>query len=309
MDELALRPTRCAICGTEGNATQIYPANFNPRDLNPSVFSARRLPDRIHYRIVKCRACGLVRSDPVADSALLDKLYAQSTFDYEPEVSNLRATYGRYLGMLDHHRVKKDSLLEIGCGNGFFLEEALARGYREVRGVEPSEAAVASADPAVRSRIVCNTMKAGLFPSESFDVICMFQAFDHIPDPVALLRECCHVLRPGGLALLLNHNMNAFSARLLGERSPIIDIEHTFLYTPATMTQMISSQGLQVRRVGSVLNRYTLSYLFHLAPLSGGLKNLVLDLLKRTKVGKLPLWAPLGNLYVIAQKPHAAGGD
>src|SRR6266702_2969706 len=99
-DPISLSPARCAICGTQGNATEIYPANFDFGAFNPSVFSARRLPDRIHYRLVKCRACGLVRSDPIASSEFLGQLYAQSTFTYRDEVADLRFTYGRYLAKL-----------------------------------------------------------------------------------------------------------------------------------------------------------------------------------------------------------------
>src|SRR2546423_1956344 len=133
---IPLAPTRCAICGTEGNAAEIYPANFDFGSLNPDVFSARRLPDRIHYRLVKCRACGLVRSDPIASSELLGQLYAQSTFTYRDEVPDLRRTYGRYLAKLEPYGAGKEALLEIGCGNGFFLEEALSQGYQSVHGVE-----------------------------------------------------------------------------------------------------------------------------------------------------------------------------
>ena len=54
MPKIDLVPTRCAICGAEGNAVELYPANLDFEAFNPSVFSARRLPDRIHYRMVKC---------------------------------------------------------------------------------------------------------------------------------------------------------------------------------------------------------------------------------------------------------------
>jgi len=47
-----------------------------------------------------------------------------------------------------------------------------------------------------------------------------------VPNPAALLDACFAALRPGGLVLSSNHNITAVSARLLGERSPIVDIEH-----------------------------------------------------------------------------------
>lgn len=304
MSPVLLHPTRCAICRTEGNASELYSANFDIDDFNPEVFSARRLPDRIHYRMVKCNACGLVRSDPVADAAMLGELYRQSTFDYGTEVRNLRCTYGRHLDQLEAFGVRKHSLLEIGCGNGFFLEEAQVRGYVDVRGVEPSAEAVAKAAPGVRGRIVCDLMRPGLFAEASFDVVCLFQVFDHLPDPLSVLSETHRVLRPGGLLLILNHNINALSARLLGARSPIIDLEHTYLYSPTTLAHLAASQKLTVRKTGTVWNSYSLYYLARLIPFPAGIKAPLVGLLLRSSIGRLPLSVSLGNLYLIAQKSY-----
>ena len=115
--------------------------------------------------MVSCGRCGLVRSDPVLDEANLTHLYAKSTFEYEAETANLRATYGRYLARLRKIGGRQESLLEVGCGDGFFLEQALQQGYTTVRGVEPSEAAIAGASPRVRDQIVCDVMRPGLFPA------------------------------------------------------------------------------------------------------------------------------------------------
>jgi len=179
----ALQATRCAICGTEGNATELYPSTLTPKAFDARTFSARRLPDRVHYRMVKCNKCGLVRADPAADSAEVAGLYARSTFDYGTEVTNLTRTYGRYLGKLDRHGPQRDGLVEVGCGNGFFLEEALRRGYRNVRGIEPSHAAIESAPPSVKALIVEDVLREGVVPDQSASVACLFHVFDHLPEP------------------------------------------------------------------------------------------------------------------------------
>ncbi len=303
MYNIELHPTPCAICNTEDNATELFTANFNMRSFNPTVFSARRLPDTIHYRLVRCNNCKLVRSDPVIDLKSLTRLYAQSSFDYTDEIANLKITYGRYLSRLDNYGVKKDALLEIGCGNGFFLEEALKDGYIIVKGVEPSVLAAAKASPNVAQHIICDIMHPGLFEQEQFDVICMFQVLDHVVDPKALLTECLRILKPGGLVLCISHNIRAFSARLLKNRSPIIDIEHTYLYSPATISKIFSVCNFQVKGVGPVLNRYTLHYLARLLPQPAMLKHMILAFLKNSLIGNISLSIPLGNLYIVAQKP------
>ena len=296
--------TRCPISGEQDDATQIYAANFDTSLLSPAVFSARRLPDGIHYRIVRSNRSGLVRSDPIADTALVYELYAQSSFDYGEEVPWLKKTYGRYLDRVCALGCERGSLLDIGCGNGFFLECALESGFRDVRGIEPSHQAVDEAPRALRKRIVRDIMRPGIFGAQEFDAICMFHIFDHIPDPNELLFECLRILKPGGFILSLNHNVEAWSARLLGERSPIFDVEHTFLYSPATMQRIFLANGFKVIEQGNVWNSYSLVYLFHLVPLPPSLKSLGLQLLRALNLRRLPVTLPLGNIYLIARKPR-----
>ncbi len=298
--------TRCAICDTLDAADEIYPANFDVDVFNPAVFSARRLPDRIHYRLVKCKRCGLVRSDPVADDSVLAELYAKSAFTYDDEVSYLQRTYGRYLRKARSLlRGSSSRLLEIGCGNGFLLEQALVQGFDEVSGVEPSSEAISKAADTVRDRIVPDVMHAGLFEAGSFDIVCLFQVFDHISDPGSLLEECRRVVRPGGVVMCYNHNVTAFSARLLGERSPIVDVEHTYLYSPKTIAALLLKHGFEDVRVWRAWNYYPLQYLARLLPLPAPMKEALRSFLSVTRVGKVPLWAPLGNLCAVARSPQA----
>ena len=298
----ALQATRCAICGTEGNATELYPSTLTPKAFDARTFSARRLPDRVHYRMVKCNKCGLVRADPAADSAEVAGLYARSTFDYGTEVTNLTRTYGRYLGKLDRHGPQRDGLVEVGCGNGFFLEEALRRGYRNVRGIEPSHAAIESAPPSVKALIVEDVLREGVVPDQSASVACLFHVFDHLPEPAEALDELRRILKPGGLALILNHDVDAPSAKALGARSPIVDVEHYYLYSRATLGKLAEAHGYEVVESGSVWNDYSAGYVARLVPLPGGVKRGLQDFLKTTRLAKPTVRVPLGNLYVIARR-------
>jgi len=301
-------PTRCAICATEGNADELYPARLGEGALSREVFSARRLPDRLHYRVVRCRSCGLVRSDPIADPAEIARLYEGSRVTYGDEIANLRRTYGRFLSTLDRLGARRGALLDIGCGSGFFLEEALARGYAEVAGVEPSDEAREKAAPSVRRSIEGGMMRPGLFAAGRFDAICLFQVLDHVVDPAGLLDECRRIARPGGLLLCVSHDVGAPSARLMGERSPIVDVEHTFLYSRATVARLLRSRGFEPVSAGAAVNTYSLGYLVRLVPLPGALKRAAVGALDRTPLGRLSLTLPLGNFCVVARAEGTAGG-
>jgi SAM-dependent methyltransferase len=297
-----LEPTSCAICKIENDADELFSASLQPEALTPATFSARRLPDRTHHRLVRCRRCGLVRSDPIVDQETMVALYRASTFAYARELDGLKMTYGRALQRISDLVPSRDGLLDIGCGNGFVLELALELGWKGARGVEPSEDAIAHASASVAPLIERGLLERGMFAPASFDAVTLFQVLDHLRDPVAVLSEIRRLLRPGGVVLALNHNVEAFSARVLRERSPIIDVEHTYLYSPETMRRLFSQVGFEVMSVEPIRNTYSLSYLVHLTPFPHRLKESFLPRLKRSRLGRVMLTVPLGNLCLLGRR-------
>ena len=145
-------------------------------------------------------------------------------------------------------------------------------------------------------------MRPGLFAPDTFSMICMFQTFDHISEPNALLEECFNILQPGGCLLFLNHNVEAFSSKFLKEKSPIIDIEHTYLYSPATIQRLFEKHGFRVLEVKPAWNVIRLYSLLRLFPFPRGMKQRILDAIENSVPGKVRFTLPLGNLYIIARK-------
>ena len=149
-------------------------------------------------------------------------------------------------------------------------------------------------------------MRPGLFPEKSFDVVCFFQVLDHLFDPTAILKTCFDILKPGGFVLCLNHNVEALSAKIMKDKSPIIDIEHTYLYSPRTISELLTRLGYQMKETGGVRNRYSLAYLTRLVPMPRGMKESTLAMLNGSGLGRLCFSVPLGNLYAVAQRPDSS---
>ncbi|OGK56695.1 hypothetical protein A3J15_03925 [Candidatus Roizmanbacteria bacterium RIFCSPLOWO2_02_FULL_38_10] len=291
----------CAICH-KNDFDILYGANFDDSDINNSVFSARRLPDRIHYRIVKCRICQLTYSNPILDIKTLEKLYKRSDVTYDTHTVNLKRTYGYYLKLLEKYGVKKGNLLEIGCGNGFFLEEALSQGYKNVYGVEPGTASVKKARSDVRSNIKVDLFRPKLYPADFFDVCCCFQTLDHVTNPNELISECFRILKKKGLVLFYNHDVGFWLNRILGERSPIIDIEHTYLYDKKTFKTIFTRHAFEVKAVGHAFNYHNLNHWLKMTPLPTSMKKMLSLLLERFRFGRITIKLSAGNQYLIAQK-------
>jgi SAM-dependent methyltransferase len=297
-----LQGSRCPICKSNDVDREVWPQNFRPADLRPEMFSARRLPDRLHYRMVRCQRCGLLRSDPILPPTELARLYRSSQFTYADEARFTRQTYASYFEPALSRLRERQRLLEIGCGNGFFLEEARAHGFAEVYGIEPSVDAVRQAPESVRDCIRIGSYGRDTFADNSFDIVCGFQVLDHASDPAALLCATLEDLKPGGVALFINHDCGAWSARLLGELSPIIDVEHTALFDKRTMRGLFESCGFLVQEVFTVRNTYPLRYWTKMAPLPRVMKGPLLSWLTRSRLGALALTISAGNLGLIATK-------
>lgn len=292
---------KCALC-QKSNYRILYKKNFHSRHLNEKIFSARRLPDRIHFQIVKCKKCGLAYSNPIIEYSKLEKLYKKSFIDYDEHIENLKQTYGTYIRALAKYRIKKNSFLEIGCGNGFMLEEAKRQGFKKVYGVEPGKKSVEKAPVSIRKNIKVSILKKGIFKEDFFDVICCFQTFDHVPNPNEFLKECHRILKKGGLILFLHHDVESFSARVLKERSPIIDIEHTYLYSKQTMSQMLKKHNFEVLEVKSASNIHNLGYWLRLFPLPNLFKLFSLRLLKFFQLDQIKIKINPGNIVAVGRK-------
>ena len=159
-----MKSIQCAICGKKQKISELFKANFDQKKINAQTFSARRTPDRFHHRFVKCANCGLIFSNPILSSEKIFKLYNQSTFEYNQEAEYLKKTYGYYLHKTIRKSKRKDlALLDIGCGNGFFLEEAKEMGVGKVFGIEPGKASVEKAPKWLQKNIKINILKKGIF--------------------------------------------------------------------------------------------------------------------------------------------------
>jgi SAM-dependent methyltransferase len=91
-----------------------------------------------------------------------------------------------------------DRLLDVGCGGGLLLRDALAAGAAAT-GLDHSAEMVALArERAPGAEVVLGSAERLPFGDGSFTAVAMSIVFFFLPDPVAALSECRRVLAPGG---------------------------------------------------------------------------------------------------------------
>lgn len=290
----------CFICGAAEKSLVKYPENFQRKEFD---FAARKQPEHLHFQINECAGCGLIFSSPILPSSEIESLYRESYFIEEPQLENMLLDY---VDQLKHAMTLKpdiDSLLEVGCSSGFLLHAAQKLGIKNVRGVEPGYKAYSQAHPDIQRCIENTFFEKDIFSENSFDIVCCFQVLDHLLDPLETLREVFRVLKPGGLFLTVNHDIRSWMPRMLGEKCPMYDVEHIYLFDKKTIKKAFQKVGLEVLYNKNIPNSYSLAYAIKMFPLPAFIKESSLSAVHKCKMDKLRLRLPAGNMTAIGVKP------
>jgi SAM-dependent methyltransferase len=270
------------------------------------------------FRLVRCANCGLLFVNPQAPESETNELYNRSYFDRrnigaiapDPEAVRAFRQLSGLQRLAEIHRWRRPPgrLLDVGCGEGFFLDVAQQQSW-SCDGVELSEFAAASAVASGVGTIFQGTLRAASFDSSSFDVVTMFDVIEHFHDPVAELAEIRRILKPNGLLYLLTPDVESSAARLMGRYwFEIKPPEHLFYFTRSSITRLLRKAGftgISTHSGGKVL---TLDYIaLVLSSSAPWLSNLL-----RLSTGWLPIYRrPISfrSGFVLAQAINPAGGD
>lgn len=218
-------------------------------------------PDRLlglpgHFRVVRCTRCGLLRQDPRPTRESMDFYYPP---EYEPysvaideEPSRWRRFDRRY-GMRKRQRAIErfcpgGRLLDVGCATGNFLHEMARSGHWQVEGVEPSVEAARYGREHLGLTIHGGELTAVELPAAAYDVITMWNVFEHLHDPMANLYVVARLLKPGGWFVFSIPNLRSWEYRLLGKYWMGWELpRHLYYPSPEQMVTMLNAVGLRVR--------------------------------------------------------------
>jgi SAM-dependent methyltransferase len=159
----------------------------------------------------------------------------------------------RMLHRLGHRRDSRFSLLEVGCGGGFFLRccgEWFPRADLVGGDIDPRHVAFARRN-CPRARIEQLDGRQLAFAPGSFDVLAAIQVIEHLDQPAAFLHQCRRVLREGGVLLLATPNPQGLAARLLGPRWQGRHPDHVSLLSPPRLRGLLGEAGFAIVRDGT----------------------------------------------------------
>jgi 2-polyprenyl-3-methyl-5-hydroxy-6-metoxy-1,4-benzoquinol methylase len=209
------------------------------------------------FTLCRCPGCKLKFVSPrLSFEELAEKVYADNYFAKRGEGRETSAEeldyYIRQIADFKRLLGTRTKILDIGCGNGAFLDFARGEGF-DIAGVD--------------IRLVPDAQDLGCplwegqleeidFGGEQFDLIRLNHVLEHTQNPLRELEICRELLRPGGILYISVPNMAGISARLKSLQSwwrfkahrwrHFAAMHHLFFFSPATLRTMIGRSGLKV---------------------------------------------------------------
>jgi len=242
----------CKICGNKLFEEPVLKLNNMPK-------SAQYFPDKkglkkdrgVNLYIFQCSGCGVVQlvRKPVPYYREVIRAVGISQ-----EMIKFRKEY--FKEFIERYKLKNKKIIEIGCGNGDYLE-ILHKMPVKVYGLEYSDKAVAvcrNKGLNVSKGFVENEKyQIGGFPYDAF--LCL-SFLEHIPEPNSFLRGIWHNLKENGLGLIEVPNFDMIiRKKLFSEFIP----DHIFYFSKDTLTTALKINGFEVLNIREVWHEYIIS--------------------------------------------------
>ncbi len=272
--------SNCIVCGYKG---ELLYAGLRDRLFGvPGIWSFMRcpecglvwlnpqpLPDNIkkiyalyYTHAIKDRRSGIVSLLRELERGLLTALTGSNAFVHKRSMQwickvlimlpPLREKIRGDLLYLD--KEQKGKLLDVGCGNGYFLNLMKKLGW-EVIGIEPDAQAAKMAQDCFGIPVKVGLLEELGFPSNYADVITMKHVIEHVIDPLVILGECLRVLKDGGNLVVTSPNIESMGSLYFNRNWHHLDPpRHLHLFTVQTLRRCIESVGLRIKEVRTVSN-------------------------------------------------------
>ena len=297
-------PRPCPVCGSTDQTNERYAERVDASRIGGMSYASRKDPEYMSWRMVVCPECDLLYAPRVPSGDFLAHAYADAGYDSDSEARYAAASYAEALQRRLTRLPDRASVLEIGAGNGALLAHLSSLGFEQLIGIEPSRAAAESAAPQVRALIRVERFDPARLPKAHFTLVIANQTLEHVATLTACSPAPAGLLKPGGALMMVSHNYRHWLMRALGARSPIIDIEHLQIFSPASLRFALRRAGFAAVDITPFANRYPLHYWTRLLPIPKAVKRPLHGWLRgraQAGIGGWMLRASVGNMIAWAE--------
>lgn len=202
------------------------------------------------FTIMRCKRCRLVAVQPIPESIVLEQHYVQ----YAPEdllEGDIKATETRRLFWALQRKSNiiagKDSLLDVGCGYGFFLQ-SVRDDFNKIIGVELSKSEAQYARETLGLEVFEGYLPEARFAEHSFDAVTMWDVIEHLADPFKYLREINRIMRIGAILVISTPNVSSITAQITEAQWRLwAPPEHLYYFNASSLKYALRLNGFKVR--------------------------------------------------------------
>ena len=293
----------CPICKDTEDNEIFLSKKIDESKITDFSFSSRKEPEFMRHQLVRCLNCDLVYANQPPSENSLHESYHEADYDSDIEANDAANVYFHLILEILENISGKNTALEIGTGNGIFLDYLSKAGFQKVIGIEPSLSAIKSAPPERQKKIQEGIFDENNYKPESFDLICCFMTMEHVLDPKIISDSVFQLLKPGGAFVTITHNYRSLINKLLGKKSPIIDIEHMQVFSNISIVNLMEESNYININNKDFKNRYRIIYWIRLLPIPSKFKEILYEIIKKIGLKEYRLSINVGNQITSAYKP------
>jgi len=213
------------------------------------------------FYLVKCAKCGLVFVNPRPVIQDMGEFYPAKYYSRTFGTIKLTDQYSLEVKRVFNNRFHpvplfkdKGAALEIGCSDGYFLNFLKEKGW-QVEGIEPSQFASDYARSAFGLNVFTGTLDSFVPKENTFDMVYMFEVFEHLHDPRGTLIKIKSMLKEDGVLVITVPNFSSLLRRLFGKSWHFIDLpRHLFHFTKKSIKGMLKEAGFKSLSISTVSN-------------------------------------------------------
>lgn len=266
-------------------------------------------------QVIKCCNCNCGFLDltgiSLEPSFFYQQYYAENngvrrSFGYDNYYAlekSLRLNFRRRIKVINKYldNTGKKTLLDIGCGPGFFLQ--VAEKYFDSYGVEVSQQAADYAKKNLHLKVINSIFYSGLFENTKFDVVTLWDTLEHIDSPQQTLRNIAAILKKNGLLVFTTGDFGSLLARFFGKKWHLLTLpEHLFFFSKKGIDILLNESGFKIVKLGYPYAYYTLDYILERIIKSFDLPSAVLPLYFKHILNNLILPFNLFDIMLVISK-------
>ena len=280
-------------CCESGDATVLYEAGKAQR-----------------HRIVRCNQCDLMYADPILQleygteenfdvTVNLEEIHDASVVQRIEKERLQVIDYYKTRNLINSIRPERGFLLEIGSGFGFLLSKFQNDGW-DVRGIDPYAAACSYAKERNGVTADIGTLETLHVASDSVDVVIMNHVIEHVPDPVATLKEIYRITKPGGLFVMETPTYDTLMFKLLGRRERSLSCDgHIFFFTTKSLRNIYEKVGfrfIDLKYTGRSLTLNRLAHNVGIMSKSKNIKNFLNSISRKMKLNNVKIYLNMRDM-------------